>query len=326
MDGSARKPGGLQRIISPDHNGEWTEKVTKEDVERGTLQENERRFTQANGTPMTISPLSDEFGKLGNGPQADNLLRGLYTSHGGIDEKTERILQHLKTKEDMIPVVQPRPISREELAEGWKRVKERTSSSPSGLHIGHWKAGCDDPGIHWINTILINIPYMSGYSPKRWQIGLNVMLEKISGNCRVDKLRTILLYEADFNMMNKYIGKTMMKYAEEHDLISTVQYGGRKRRAANGHALNKRLFFDKLRQTRKKGAVCSCDLKSCYDRIVHAFAALAMRRAGVAETATVSMFQTIQNLVHKVRTAFGDCDESFGGEWWRELETLLGVG
>ena len=326
MDGSARKPGGLQRIISPDHNGEWTEKVTKEDVERGTLQENERRFTQANGTPMTISPLLEEFGKLGNGPQADNLLRGQYTSHGGIDAKTEMILQHLKTKEGIIPAVQPIPISREELAEGWKRVKERTSSSPSGLHIGHWKAGCDDPGIHWINTTMINIPYMSGYSPKRWQIGLNVMLEKISGNCRVDKLRTILLYEADFNMMNKYIGKTMMKYAEDHDLISKVQYGGRKRRAANGHALNKRLFFDKLRQTRKKGAVCSCDLKSCYDRIVHAFAALAMRRAGVAETATVSMFQTIQNLIHKVRTAFGDSDESFGGEWWRELETLLGVG
>ena len=40
MDGSARKPGGLQRIISPDQNGDWTEKVTKGDVERGTLQEN----------------------------------------------------------------------------------------------------------------------------------------------------------------------------------------------------------------------------------------------------------------------------------------------
>ena len=53
---------------------------------------------------------------------------------------------------------------------------------------------------------------MSGYPPKRWQQGLNIMLEKHQGNCRVDKLRTILLYEADFNMINKYIEKNMMNY------------------------------------------------------------------------------------------------------------------
>ena len=51
-----------------------------------------------------------------------------------------------------------------------------------------------------------------------------------------------------------------------------------------------------------------------------------MKRAGAAESATVSMFSTIQDLKHKVRTAFGDSDESFGGECWREIETLMGVG
>ena len=45
MDGTEIKAGGLQRIISPDPNGSWTEKVTKDDVEKGTLSENERRFT-----------------------------------------------------------------------------------------------------------------------------------------------------------------------------------------------------------------------------------------------------------------------------------------
>ena len=127
----------------------------------------------------------------------------------------ENILEHLKLKEGQKLNVQPTPISREELVTGWKKVKERTSSSPSGLHVGHWKAGCEDPGILWANTILTNIPYMSGYSPIRWRNGLNIMLEKIPDNCRVDKLRTILLYEADFNILNKYISKTMMSYAEK---------------------------------------------------------------------------------------------------------------
>ena len=326
MDGTARKSGGLNRIISPNANGEWSEKVSKEEVEQGTLEENERRFTQAKGTPMTTSPLKDDLGLVGDGIQAVNLLKGQYTCNSSVETSVDNILSHLQTKKDEDIIEQPVPITQFELNEGWRRVKERTSSSPSGLHVGHWKAACKDPALLWVNTVMLNVPYRSGYSPKRWQQGINVMLEKIPGNCRVDKLRTILLYEADFNIMNKYIGQSMMSYAEKSGLIARVQYGGRKRHAANDHALNKRLIFDILRQKRKRGAICSCDLKSCYDRVVHAFAALSMRRAGVAETATVSMFNTIQKLVHRVRTAFGDSEESFGGELWRDLDPLFGVG
>ena len=72
-----------------------------------------------------------------------------------------------------------------------------------------------DDLINWVNTSMINIPYLSGYSPKRWQRGINVMLEKIKGNCIVEKLRTILLYEADYNLMNKHIGRHMMSIAEK---------------------------------------------------------------------------------------------------------------
>ena len=62
----------------------------------------------------------------------------------------------------------------------------------------------------------------------------------------------------------------------------------------------------------------------CCDRIDHAFAALLMRRAGVIELVIVSMFDTIHKLKHQVRTAFGDSEELFGGEEWRELKALMG--
>ena len=152
------------------------------------------------------------------------------------------------------------------------------------------------------------------------------MIEKKKGVFKVDKLRTILLYEADFNMNNKYVGRDMMYKAEAAQLLAKEQYGSRKRKAAISHALNKRLTFDIMRQQKKRGGICSCDLKSCYDRIVHSFAALAMRRAGAAKSATVSMFDTIQKLKHQVRTAFGDSEDTFGGELWRDLDPLMGVG
>jgi hypothetical protein len=44
---------------------------------------------------------------------------------------------------------------------------------------------------------------VTGGSPfNRWQSGLSVMLEKQRGVYRVDKLRAILLMEADFNFYN----------------------------------------------------------------------------------------------------------------------------
>ena len=92
------------------------------------------------------------------------------------------------------------------------------------------------------------------------------------------------------------------------------------------HALNKRLTFDIFLQQKKSTGICSCDLKSCYDRIVHSCVTLAIRRASVADLSTISMFATIQKLKHKVRTVYGGPEDTFGGEEWRELDSLMGVG
>eukprot|EP00956_Cyclotella_meneghiniana_P031203 scaffold81123_cov70-Cyclotella_meneghiniana.AAC.1 len=42
----------------------------------------------------------------------------------------------------------------------------------------------------------------SGTPPSRWGIGMTVLLEKIAGLALVNKLRAILLFEADSNMFN----------------------------------------------------------------------------------------------------------------------------
>ena len=51
-----------------------------------------------------------------------------------------------------------------------------------------------------------------------------------------------------------------------------------------------------------------------------------MQRAGAPRTAVESMFGTIRQLQHAVRTSFGDSEETFGGEDWRILNPLHGVG
>ena len=150
------------------------------------------------------------------------------------------------------------------------------------------------------------------------------MLEKQKGNLRVDKLRAILLYEADFNQNNKKLGKDMMYTAEDLKAIAKEQFGSRSRMTAIDQSLNKRLTYDIIRQTRRPGALCSNDAKSCYDRIVHSVASLAMQRVGAPVEPIVCMFTTIQNLQHRIRTVYGDSDLTFSGAMY--VVPIQGVG
>eukprot|EP00978_Attheya_sp_CCMP212_P000654 scaffold1295_cov57-Attheya_sp.AAC.3 len=104
--------------------------------------------------------------------------------------------------------------------------------------------------------------------------------------------------------------------AERNGTLSKEQYGSRKDHLAGIQALNHCLAFDLLRQERRNGIDTAVDLCSCYDLIVHAAASLSMHRQGVPAPAVVCMFTTLQNMVHTVRTAFGESSQTFGGDLW----------
>ena len=65
---------------------------------------------------------------------------------------------------------------------------------------------------------------------------------------------------------------------------------------------------------RKPYCMASCDLEGCYDRIIHNAAAIALIRVGVPKQKVFSMFTSIQKMIHKIRTVYGDSDISYGGE------------
>jgi len=89
---------------------------------------------------------------------------------------------------------------------GWLKAKEQTSSSPSGIHFGHYIVGVEEMVIAKINRLMAMIPMLTGISLIRWCTTLNVMLEKLAGNCSIEKLQIIMLFEADLNNINKWLG------------------------------------------------------------------------------------------------------------------------
>jgi hypothetical protein len=157
----------------------------------------------------------------------------------------------------------------------------------------------------------MNFPLQTGYSPRRWQQGIEIMLLKKPNCFHVSKLRAILLFEADFNHNNKRIGRALMHHAESMKWMAPEQYGSRKQLSAIDHCVNKRLSFDIIRQNKFPAAMCVNDMKGCYDRIVHSVASICFQRLGMPLLSLRSMFATLQHMEHFIQTAHGLSDSSF---------------
>ena len=82
-------------------------------------------------------------------------------------------------------------ITIDEFKQGLKSVAEKTSSSPSGRHLGHYKASLKDDILCPFYSTVTSIPFELGFTLDRWLNALQFMLEKIQGTARIDKLRVI---------------------------------------------------------------------------------------------------------------------------------------
>ena len=293
--------------------GTWARAYDKASIEQYGLEENDRRFRQGSHTPLMQPEVTSILGTTGCTEAATRILNGeLNAIEHILDKTTKAYFEELQTPW----AIKRRGIlhmdfSSESYMSGWKKMNESTSSSYSQLHFGHYMAPAYDYFLGTIDAALAAIPAQTGYVPTRWLKGLNVMIPKKANNIRVTKLRTILLYEADFNQNNKLMARTFMKTAERHHLLAPEQYGSRKHHNAQDQALNKCLTFDILRQMRQRACLCACDLKSCYDRLGHVPLGLSLRRMGVPATMVDVSLKTLQRMTHYLRTTYGVSSKSF---------------
>ena len=135
-------------------------------------------------------------------------------------------------------------------------MKTNTSVGPSGITFAMMKAGTLDEEICAFDAAMTELPFQTGFAPERWRHGTDVMIEKKAGNFNVEKLRAILLYEADFNFGNKVIGREAMYTAEHLHGLAVAQYGSRAKLSAIDHCVNKVLTYDIFRLQRRNGAIC----------------------------------------------------------------------
>ena len=83
-----------------------------------------------------------------------------------------------------------------------------------------------------------SLPQQYGFSPILWQNITDVEILKKAGVYDIEKMRTIQLMHAEFNMNNKVLGKKSMDRAEKAGTIEREQFGGRHGQSSIIAALN----------------------------------------------------------------------------------------
>ena len=115
----------------------------------------------------------------------------------------------------------------------------------------NYKEACEIVEAKSILEKLMSLPGMYGFSLWHWQQSIHMMIEKVAGCPRIDKLQIIQLLEADFNVVLKIkVGRDMMKNTEKRQLLGDQMHGGRKGRGTSMDLMTEQLVNDITRQKR----------------------------------------------------------------------------
>jgi hypothetical protein len=188
-------------IQVPAPSGLVTELSTQEPVEDAIfLEVHGTCYTLTQEAPVCNGKLFKDFGYLANTPASRAVLDGTYLPPLDSDMATKELfnkiaaIQRIIPKDSVSPVITPA-----QWKWYWGIVNKETSSSESGLHIGHYIVGSKLDTIAHYHAARVMVILAHAIQLECWLSGLSVMLEKTLGVMLVTKLRAILLMEVDFN-------------------------------------------------------------------------------------------------------------------------------
>ena len=159
------------------------------------MNNNNKQFKLSYDMPLTDGgTLNRDIWYLANTDAAHEILLGTYNFLAETDPFTISILnQFAETFTHHQDTSLKFHITPENYIKYWRGKRY------FGLHTYHWKVAADFPFLTSICAKPVELLFKMGSPLDRWSIELSVMLEKVVGVTLIDKLRTILLMEADFN-------------------------------------------------------------------------------------------------------------------------------
>ena len=166
-----REPRSTSVIkVAKEVNGERITFETKEEVEKALQEEIGERFTLANSAPIMKTFLGERLNYLQDEKLAKSIITGEFEPPEQLDSVTKLLLREIGKVGRILVNINAEKIEfeKDEIKLFWNRVKEFTSSSFSGIHFGHYKAGVKSEIILEVLTNQLNLTCKTGIPLGRW--------------------------------------------------------------------------------------------------------------------------------------------------------------
>jgi hypothetical protein len=312
-------------LPDPKKSSDWRLITLPEEIVYYLLLRNRFHFGQAEGTPFTTAPFRHEIDWEASSATAEMILEGTWTNDE-LDDVMQLLMSHCKKVTALD--TQPDFITVAEFESKFKIWNERTTTSPSGRHLGYYKAivkqkwkDSEDPddveleskrtALVQAHVHLINYALSHGYALQRWKTVVNIMIFKEPGNHKIHRLRVIHLYEADYNFILGTQWRKLLQQADRAGTIHPGQHGGRPGHEATTLTFMEELKTDIAYSSLKHLINFDNDAASCYDRIIPALAALIGRKYGHHRRVIVVNAKTLKEARFHLKTALGISEEFY---------------
>ena len=128
----------------PDNEAHWETVSVPHEIERILLERNCHHFGQAHGTPFTNPPMQATIGYKADGYDVDLILEGDFEYSDTTSSAMTEFVRHLQKRTTSSITSE---ITKDDVLGKLKSWKESTTTSPSGLHLGHYHCVWRDPKI-----------------------------------------------------------------------------------------------------------------------------------------------------------------------------------
>jgi len=218
------------------------------------LEQNKADFSRADGTPFTVPPMSDELPTFHWSDNAQRILNGTYKPPAEVSEEMRLFIHNLQFPDGTPPTDINITITAKDLRGAIASIPERTLSSSSGMHAGHYQAALHDECLIEFECLKMNIALVYSIPPNCWLLALQILLEKTPGRPLIHRLRIIQLLKMDMNITFKLIwGRRLVWNIEDNNLMEdTLQFRARPIRRAISAVLLKVVTYDLIRQLKSR--------------------------------------------------------------------------
>jgi hypothetical protein len=171
--------------------GDWSTIPNPEDTARHVCSANQWQYHQAFDTPFALEPLSSYLGLDADEPGATDLLKGNLPGEdilSLLQPETIQMLCTMSRQHSLAPKEITIEITPDMFCSCYNTVKEKTSSSPSVHHVGHYKATTYCELLVELHSTMMSIPFQAGFPPAHWHNVIDVTLEKQVGCQRIHHL------------------------------------------------------------------------------------------------------------------------------------------